>query len=162
MVLDPPRAFARRLSTLRSINDMLVPFSVADDVVSERYDPAHGTWSRCHDMQEPGAYRIAWRGQAYAYRDKQGDLFQGPHEIVKLLAARDAGTNLHAYSQESSKFVSRLGTEPVGLFGRALCASSGSLPLQEAGVVKYPGVPGDVAAAILGILYPPEVPDESC
>ena len=162
MVLDPPRAFARRLSTLGSINGMLVPFSVADDVVSERYDPAHGKWSRCHDVQEPGAYRIAWRGQAYAYRDKQGDLFQGPHEIVKLLAARDAGTNLHAYSQESSEFVSRLGTEPAGLLGRALCASSGSLPLQEAGVVKYPGVPGDVAAAILGILYPPEVPGESC
>ncbi|MBX9663726.1 hypothetical protein [Novosphingobium sp.] len=161
LVIDPPRAFARRLQGLGGIKGMLVPFSVADDVASERYDLVHGRWNRCDDVQEPGAYRLAWRGQAYAYRDKKGGLFQGPHEIVKLLAARDAGINLHAFSQASSEFISRLGAEPTGLLARALCACSGHLPIQDAGVVKYPNVPSDVAAAILNTLYPPEVPNES-
>lgn len=161
IVIDPPRAIARRLSLLGGIKGMLVPFSVADDVTSERYDPVHGRWNRSQDMQEPGAYRLAWRGQSYAYRDKRGGLFQGPHEIVKLLAARDAGINLHAFSQASSEFISRLGAEPTGLLARALCACSGHLPIEDAGIVRYPNVPGDVAAAILDTLYPSEVPDES-
>lgn len=162
VVLDPARAFARRVALLGSANGMLVPFSVADDVACERYDPLHGRWNRCHDVHEPGAYRLAWRGQAYAYRDKHGALFQGPHEMVKARAAHDAGTNLHAYSQDTSEFIARLGAEPAGLLARALCASSGRLPAQEAGTVKYPGVPSDVAGTILATLYPHEAPDESC
>lgn len=140
---------------------MLVPFSVADGVACECYDPMHGRWNLCHDVYEPGAYRLAWRGQSYAYRDKKGSLFQGPHEIVKLLAARDAGINLHAFSQASSEFISRLGAEPTGLLARALCACSGQLPILNEGIVKYPNVPSDVAAAILDTLYPCEVPNES-
>jgi hypothetical protein len=161
LVLDPPRAYARRLLSLRPVKGMLVPLSVADDIASERYDLALGRWSRCHDVLEPGAYRLAWRMQAYAYRGSNGNLFQGPHEIVKVLAARDAGINLHAYSQQSSEFVSRLGAEPAGLLARALCACAGSLPIQEAGVLKYHRVPSDVAAAVLSILYHNEDPNES-
>jgi hypothetical protein len=161
MVHDPARAVTRRFPFLGSVKGMLVPFSVSDDLASERYDLAHGRWNHCHDVREPGAYRLAWRGQAYAYRDKQGGLFQGPHEIVKVLAARDAGINLHAYSQASLEFISRLGVEPAGLLARALCACSERLPIQEAGVVKYSHVPSDVAAAILDALYPSEDPHES-
>lgn len=161
LVLDPPRAIARRMASLGSTRGMLVPLSVADDVASERYDLVHGRWNRCHDVLEPGAYRLAWRGQAYAYRDARGNLFQGPHEIVKVLAARDAGINLHAYSQANAEFVSRLGADPAGLLARALCACSGRLPTQEGGVLKYSQVPGDVAAAVLDVLYSTEVPDES-
>lgn len=161
LVLDPPRAIARRMASLGSTRGMLVPLSVADDVAAERYDLAHGRWNRCHDVLEPGAYRLAWRGQAYAYRDARGNLFQGPHEIVKVLAARDAGINLHAYSQPNEEFVSRLGADPAGLLARALCACSGRLPTQEGGVLKYSQVPIDVAAAVLDVLYSTEVPDES-
>lgn len=161
LVLDPPRAIARRMAILGSTRSMLVPLSVADDVASERYDLDHGRWSHCHDVLEPGAYRLAWRGQAYAYRDGRGNLFQGPHEIVKVLAARDAGINLHAYSQANEEFVSRLGADPAGLLARALCACSGRLPTQEGGVLKYSQVPIDVAAAVLDVLYSTEVPDES-
>lgn len=161
LVLDPPRAIARRLVNLESVEEMLVPISVADDVVSERYDPAEARWNRCDDLLAPGAYRLAWRGQAYAYRDRKGKFFQGPHEIVKVLAARDAGIRLHAYSIGSSEFTSRLGAEPTGLLARALCASAGCLPVQEAGILKYSQVPSDVAAAVLSTLYPQEVLDET-
>ena len=161
LVLDPPRAFARRMANLGSTKGMLVPLSVADDVATERYDLAHGRWNRCHDVLEPGAYRLAWRGQAYAYRDMRGCLFQGPHELVKVLAARDTGVNLHAYLAGSSEFVSRLGADPAGLLARTLCACSGRLPTQEGGMLKYSQVPGDVAAAVLNVLYSTEVPDES-
>lgn len=161
LVLDAPRAFARRLLSLSSIRDFLVPLSVADDIAFERYDLAHGRWNRCHDVLGPGAYRLAWRGLTYAYRDAKGDLFQGPHEIVKVLAACDSGTSLHAYSETSSEFVARLGADPAGLLARALSASSGRLPVTESGVVKYSHVPRDVAAAVLSVLYPSEVPNES-
>lgn len=161
LVLDAPRAFARRLLSLSSIRDFLVPLSVADNIAFERYDLAHGRWNRCHDVLGPGAYRLAWRGLTYAYRDAKGNLFQGPHEIVKVLAACDRGTSLHAYSETSSEFVARLGADPAGLLARALSASSGRLPVTESGVVKYSHVPRDVAAAVLSVLYPSEVPNES-
>lgn len=161
LVLDPPRAFARRIASLGSNEGMLVPLSVADNIAFERYDLAHGRWNRCHDVLEPGAYRLAWRGQAYAYRDMKGNLFQGPHEIVKVLAARDAGINLHAYSHATKEFVSRLGADPAGLLARALCSCSGRLPTQQGGVLKYLQVPSDVAAAVLENLYSIEVPHAS-
>lgn len=161
MVHDPARAIARRCQSLGSVKNMLVPFSVADGLASERYDLAQGRWNRCHDVLEPGAYRLAWRGQAYAYRDKQGGLFQGPHEVVKVLAARDAGINLHAYAPATSEFISRLGVEPAGLLARALCACSERLPVQEAGILKYSNVPSDVAAVILHALYSSEDTHES-
>lgn len=161
LILDPPRAIARRMASLGSTRGVLVPLSVADDVASERYDLAHGRWNRCHDVLEPGAYRLAWRGQAYAYRDTNGNLFQGPHEIVKVLAARDAGINLHAYSQANAEFVSRLGADPAGLMARTLCSCAGRLPTQEGGVLKYSQVPSDVAAAVLDVLYSAKVPNES-
>ena len=78
-----------------------------------------------------------------------------------MLAARDAGLNLHAYSQANAEFVSRLGADPAGLLARTLCACSGRLPTQEGGLLKYSQVPGDVAAAVLDVLYSTEVPDES-
>lgn len=163
LILDAPRAFARRLQVIHPATDILDALSVADDVGAERYDLQTGKWSRCADTLEPGAYRFAWRGQSYAYRAaRDTSLFQGPHEIVKLLAARNAGRNLHAYLADDHTFVVRLGAEPTGLVARALCACNGLLPEREGTVLNYGNVPPDIASAILNSLYPHEVHDENC
>lgn len=160
LILDAPQAFARRLAAIRGATDILVPLSVADDVEAQRYDLQTGKWSKCSDTLNPGAYRFAWRGQTYAYRGNSTSLFQGPHEIVKLMAARNASRTLHAYKASHRAFIVRLGAEPTGLIARALCACEGHLPEREGKLLKYGNVSPDIAGAILKSLYPQEVHDE--
>ena len=92
-------------------------------------------------LRPDGAVLLAQRpsGKAYA----------GPHEGVKLAAARLGGLSLHAYDPATRAFSSRLGCEPAGLLSRALVACSGELPRIEASTSIFKNVSRPVAAGVL-------------
>lgn len=153
IVADAPRGLAAACAAMPGIGTLLSPVTPGNPDMLQRYDLAQGRWRNREAIDGPGAYRYQYAGQTYVYVDQVGTALQGPHEVVKLLAARDAQANLHCYDQESREFLSVLGCEPPGLLGRALVACSGRLPRVDAGRTTYRDVPPEVAATVLEILY---------
>jgi hypothetical protein len=124
----------------------------------QRFDPHLGCWKSTTENNIPGAYRFSYAGTTYAYRSPSGQAFSASHELVKLAAARLAGVRLHAYAEEDQVFISRLGSEPPGLLGRALVACSGLLPTIAEWTSRFTAVTPDVAASILTSLYTGDLP----
>ncbi len=141
-----------------SIFARLNPITLGFDGDVQRYEPEKGRWVSTGDTRKPGGYRFAYAGTTYAYRTPSGRALAGPHELVKLAAARHAGVHLHAYSGPLKVFSSRLGCEPPGLLGRALVACSGRLPEVVRGESRFASVPPPVAAAVLDALYSGDLP----
>ncbi|RYD75739.1 MAG: hypothetical protein EOP84_17840 [Verrucomicrobiaceae bacterium] len=119
----------------------------------ERFDCVSGRWSEVESTNSAGAYRFDHSGMTYAFRGADGVATSGPHEIVKLKAARHSGVHLHYYDHNRMAFLSALGAEPPGLLARALVACSGDLPTIEGRTSVYGSVPPSIAAVILHILY---------
>ncbi len=142
---------------MNGLGTLLTPVSSGRPDSLQRFDLASGKWRDCEALNDTGAYRYQFAGQSYVYRDKTGRDFQGPHEIVKLLAARSAGAALHCYSPSSLEFVSMLGCEPPGLLARTLTACSGELPIVTNGRLVHGQVPPTLAATVLRILYDKEI-----
>jgi len=134
------------------------PISLGFDGETQRYDAVRGRWRSTSNTTEPGAYRIAHAGTTYAFRGQDSRSLSGPHELVKLAAARAEGIHLHAYSEGNRVFSSRLGCEPPGLLGRALVACSGRLPEISNGESRFHDVPPAVAGAVLAYLYTGDLP----
>lgn len=146
----------RILSACSSFADLSSTFAVITPGKPEqlqRFDPVKAKWRSVETLQELGGYRFAHAGTTYCVVDGSGNSYSGPHELVKLAAARSLGVRLHAYDPIERVFVSRLGCEPVGLLGRALVLSSGRLPTIADGLSRFHEVTPEVAAAVLEIMY---------
>ena len=149
-----PGHLAAACASMRELGRLLRPISIGRPDYLQSFELRTGRWRNCEAITVPGAYRFQHAGQTYAYRRRDGATVEGPHELVKLLAARDAGINLHAYSTTERVFTSVLGCEPPGLLRRALVACTGKLPSRSAGVVTYADVRSEIAATVLRTLYP--------
>jgi hypothetical protein len=134
------------------------PVTLGTGLPIQCFDVEANKWRNTEALIGAGAFRISGAGTSYVFRASSGQAYSGPHELVKLAAAREAGFNLHSYDASSRAFLSRLGCEPPGLLGRALVACSGELPTIEAGVSSFKNVGPDVAVQILRILYEGEMP----
>ncbi len=145
---------AQGCESLKGINAFLRPISIGRVRNLQRFDLSSTRWSDVQFALGEGAYRWNDGLQVYAYMGADGGAVAGPYQVVKLLAARSAGIQLHHYDQGSSTFLSTLGCEPPGLLERTLVACSGELPLLGRGIASYNGVPPSVAATILATLYP--------
>ncbi|HVL40305.1 MAG TPA: hypothetical protein VM328_13020 [Fimbriimonadaceae bacterium] len=133
------------------------PMALGTEGEPQRYDVGQGRWRHVDSTSSPGAYKFTYAGTGYAFRGHDS-CYSGPHELVKLAAARLEGVALHAYLEQERVFVSRLGCEPPGLLGRALVACSGKLPHVNEGTSRFENVPPDVAATVLATLYTGELP----
>jgi hypothetical protein len=151
---NAPLRLATACASMRDLGRLLRPISIGRPDYLQSFELRTGRWRNCEAITVPGAYRFQHAGQTYAYRGPDGATLEGPHELVKLLAARDAGINLHAYSATDRVFTSVLGCEPPGLLRRALVACTGKLPSRSAGVVTYADVPAEIATTVLRTLYP--------
>lgn len=140
------------------IAEIFRPVSLGSGVPVQRYDVAKNRWRDAEHVQGAGAYRVAEAGTSYVYLAPSGRAFSGPHELVKLAAARVAGIKLHAYDRSTSKFSCWVGCEPTGLLGRALVACGGYLPTIEQGISTFNDVRPGVAAGVLKFLYDGELP----
>lgn len=146
------------LSGRSPLVDMFRPVSLGTGVPVQRYDVLANRWRNAEAIQPGGAYRVSEAGTSYVFVGASGRAFVGPHEMVKLAAARAQGLHLHAYDGSMRRFTSRLGCEPVGLLGRALVACSGRLPRVRDGATVFENVPPGVAAGVLQYLYDGELP----
>jgi hypothetical protein len=153
-----PRVLATFSQASGSIFSSFRPVTLGNDCQVQRYDVEKGKWKSAPDTSEPGAYRLAYAGTTYALRTAKGRSLSGPHELVKLAAARARGIHLHAYSESERVFSARLGCEPPGLLGRTLVACSGRLPIARNGESHFAGVPPVIAGAVLACLYSGDLP----
>lgn len=156
-LLVVPGAAARLASTCLAMPgawSLLEPATLGVDKDLEGFDLSTNRWRAVDAPSRPGAYRTRSSGTRYFVRDAAGTAVRAPHELAKLLAARQAGARLHAHDSGSSEFLSVLGCEPPGLLARALVACSGALPVARGGHLHHAGVPPSVAASVLAVLYP--------
>lgn len=153
VVSDAGPGLARACLSLGGLRDALAPASVGKPRNLQRFDTRTAKWIEAESASPLGAYRWNEGMQCYAFIDEGRAAHCGPHNVIKLLAARADGMRLHAYDKESKAFSCTLGCEPPGLLARALVACSGNLPTVSRGILSYGDVPPDVASCVLAALY---------
>jgi hypothetical protein len=119
----------------------------------ERFDPLNARWQKVKNHHETGSYRVGFHGKRYFFVDSNGLCKEGPHELVKLLAAKVENVRLHKFDTNENVFWSAIGCEPSGLFARVLVASSGELPIETNGLLGYRNISQDVASIVMSKLY---------
>jgi len=158
VVANAPEAILSYLHGRGGIAEVFRPVSLGSGVPVQRYDVAKNRWRNVEQARAPGAYRVSEAGTGYVYLAGNGRAFSGPHELVKLAAARAARVKQHAYDPATAKFTCRVGCEPTGLLGRALVACRGQLPTVEQGITTFNAVRPGIAAGVLQVLYDGELP----
>ena len=121
----------------------------------EAFDLSTGRWRACDASSPPGAYRAQINGVACFIRSDTGEALGAPHELAKLMAARQAGVRLHAHDGQDA-FQALLGCEPPPLLRRVLVSCSGVLPSIVGGRLTYDKVPPAIGATVLDLMYPAE------
>jgi hypothetical protein len=116
----------------------------------ERLDVDSLRWVGTTSGGRPGAYRTTQWPRVVMHADGY-DIRRADARLAKWLAA--AGTPLLAHDRASGRAVCHRGTEPPGLYERALVLCSGLLPTPVEGhLVEYVDVPVRVASALTGRL----------
>jgi hypothetical protein len=149
----------------RTMIDVLPPLSAVRDSLPsspipgassiERFDLGSSAWVKVVGVNRPGAYRLEasfMRAYIYVSSDglRDGTCRRGSAQLVKHLAAAEAGAPLLAHDPATSQLFVAIGADLPDLYGRVACLCSGSLPVPvpEARSLVYPGVPVDIAKAI--------------
>jgi hypothetical protein len=151
---DAASSIVRACAVLSPIDDAIAAVSIGQPDNLEWFDARKARWEKTSIAFKAGAYRWNEGLQFYAYRNADGDCWSGPYQVVKLLAARDEGIQLHAHDAGQSSFLASLGSDVPGLLGRALVSCSGDLPEIGQGLVSYANVPRTIASNVLNVLYP--------
>lgn len=140
-------------NTLQPLGAAMSPASIAASDINAMFDTAKAKWLQASGSARTGAFRAGFAGTTYGFRHPDGICVTGPYQLVKLLAARSAGSRLHLYQPASKSFLSTLGAEPLGLYERALVSSSGNLPETIDGLLHYKNVPHELGELIMKQLY---------
>jgi hypothetical protein len=104
-------------------------------------------------LEGAGAYRLNFTGRRYFFRDAEGQSIEAEFDLVKLLAAREAGIKLHQYNKQENIFECDIGCQPPGLFRRALVSCTGKLPQAINGKLRYHSIPEKLGLLIMNKLY---------
>jgi hypothetical protein len=153
IVESPGAAFASYSPAISSLIGSLPSIHIESAPALERFETARGHWRRAASLDEPGAYRTDFAGKRYFYRFDNGELKEGTHEVVKLIAAREASIRLHSYDPRTQTFDAVLGCAPPGLLGRALVSCSGMVPIRRGAKLTYRNVPHEIGNLVLHKLY---------
>jgi len=145
-------SIASMVSRFRDIKKYMTPIAVGDSIKTYFYRIEENKWVEREEISIPGAYKASIYGNTYFYFDGV-DSYVGTHEVVKILAAREAGVYLHSYSSKNNEFTSVVGAEPPALLKRALIACSGIVPAKDGSQIKYTDVDYDTAAMVFNNLY---------
>lgn len=154
-VEQPALDLVRAITSIGGLEASLVPISTgASPRNLQCFDVEGARWRRAEALSGEGAYRFDHAGRVYVYRAVDGREFMGPQQVIKLLAARQRGSRLHRYDEQSQELVSTRGAEPVGLLARALVACSGRLPRKDdRGLTVFENVRPEIGQAVLFNLY---------
>lgn len=155
VVIDPARKILSVCPALSALEELLPEYHLDSSSRKEFFDLSKGRWSPVEEKfaAKSGAYRIKTRGNMYFFSSREGSVKRGTFEVVKTLAARDAGIYLHHYDIESFSFKCVLGVDVPPLLSRCLVIASGSLPYIRDGLIHYPNVTPEIANAVLYKLY---------
>lgn len=142
----------RAIGAARPISELLphLPRVRVGSQPAERFDVARGRWVEVTRPDEPGAYRLRWRGTTYAYIDgTDGDLETAvivDPRTIKHLAARREGASLIGYDAAAQQLIAAPDCELPALLERAAVLCRG-LPSQrqDDGRIVYLDVPDHVA-----------------
>jgi hypothetical protein len=153
IVASPGTAFAMHGPSMTSTIESLPSIHIESAPGLERFETGRGNWRRAGSLDSPGAYRTDFAGKRYFYRFANGELKESTHEIVKLIAAREANVRLHSYDARTETFEAVLGSAVPGLLGRALVACSGLVPVRHGARLIYRNIPKEVGGSVLHKLY---------
>lgn len=154
VIEDAPRTLLSACNRFSGMRSGLRSFQIGKVTGLQYFKPRTARWSHVERVSAPGAYRFEGHGRTYCLIDEEGQAYSGSYQLVKTIAAQEAGFRLHDYREGTRSFVSVPGAEPPALLARALVGCSGRRPLREQGFIVYPDVPADVAALVLDQLYP--------
>ncbi|WP_433494730.1 hypothetical protein ACQP26_01420 [Micromonospora sp. CA-248089] len=117
----------------------------------QQFHLGSATWVTQIRPDASGAYALESFGKTYVFRDAQdvaaGTARLGTANLVKHLAALQAGRPLLAFRPEERALDVPLGAELPGLYGRAavLCAGRPPRRIRRLRVLRYHGVPPEIA-----------------
>ncbi|MGO4659267.1 hypothetical protein AB4Z34_31455 [Ensifer sp. 2YAB10] len=153
----PGREIARACREWSNLDSCLIPISMGRQANLQVFNLQTARWDTVSAISaQGGAYRWNDGRQAYAFVEESGRSLAGPHQVVKLMAARSRRRRLHAYDAKKQAFLATLGCDAPGLLGRALVACSGTLPEISEGLLKYSNVDPATARLVLDALYEKE------
>ena len=157
IAIDPAETILSQSKNLSDITSYLPTYNLDSRADMEKFDVTSGKWLPLTDSQRArlttGAYRICSRGNMYMYRSADGTAKRGPFDIVKTLAAKDAGRRLHEYEPFGGNFRCLIGADLPPLLSRAVVSSSFRLPRIENNCIVYPDVCESIGRAVLARLY---------
>ncbi len=147
---------AKSLPRLSDVEIALPSIQLGGDRL-ERFELRSGNWREVVATDEPGAYRLQWRGVTYGYvsplHNPDGNLRVADSYTVKYLAARQAMISLVGYDRAHQELLVPLGCELPGLFHRAAILASGRPPKHmQGGWVRYVDVPENIARELVARL----------
>ncbi|MEV4826806.1 hypothetical protein AB0K25_00540 [Micromonospora sp. NPDC049257] len=118
----------------------------------QQFHLGSAAWVTQSQPDEPGAYALESFGRTYVFRDAEdvsaGTARLGAANLVKHLAALQAGRPLLAYRAEERALDVPLGAELPGLYGRAAVICFGRPPSRfddALRVLRYHDVPAEIA-----------------
>jgi hypothetical protein len=159
VVPDAARTMVAALAPLSQLRSSLPLIPLPGARRFERFDLPSASWTEASGVSTAGAYRlVASFLTTYLHvspqEAKAGTGRLGTAQLVKHLAALDAGTPLVSYEKDSAILSVALGADLPGLYGRAVSLCSGELPVPVPvrRVLVYRNVPVDVASAITGLM----------
>jgi hypothetical protein len=144
---DAPLRIAQSLPTLGTLRRSLpmAPVLPASAPLL-RLDLESLRWARADSMSAPGAYQAGHRPRLSLHKDND-DTRIAEVRLAKWLAL--GHTPLLAHDTERRRALCHIGTEPPGLYERALVLCSGLLPQSlEGHLAEYSDVPVEVVTAI--------------
>jgi len=131
----------------------------------QTFDVGSTAWVPAHTTNLPGAYRVdGGSGWTYLFRTQEdveaAEAVLGSAYLVKHVAALQHGSPLVAYLEQGNLLVVPIGADLPGLYERAACLASGSLPQltkvrmqgDSFNVLGYAGVSHDQARRIVSLL----------
>jgi hypothetical protein len=151
-------SMAAVLAPLSALIETLPRVALPHAQMIQRWDTATARWEPAALADRPGAYKLAGTRTMYGIRTHhdlgQGTVGVGTAQVVKHLAALQAGTPHVAYHARTSSLLVPLGADLPGLYGRAAVLCSGRLPsrLQSSPMLCYRDVPVEVAGVIVHAL----------
>ncbi|WP_432471796.1 hypothetical protein [Amphritea sp. HPY] len=152
VVNSPASSINNFMPSIYEMKQMLRPIHIEDQGDIERFDPKTGRWSK-HPLKGVGGYRTSFAGRRYFYLNEHGESYEAGYEVVKLIAARDAGIRLHGYNKGTGNLECIIGCEPPDLYRRMLISCSGLVPERGEWKLTFSGVSEELAKALITKLY---------
>lgn len=159
VVPDAARVVASALPPLGEVIDAMPRQGMVGAAGVRRWDTVTARWQTTTDAHVPGAYQLFGATTIYCLRDEAdvaaGTMRRLDARLVKHAASlAQGGTPLVGYDSATETLYLPLGADLPGLYARAAVLCGARLPVEDEKqrIVRYGGVPSDVAEHLSALL----------